>query len=390
MSARRRGVVVVTTAGDGSMAFYGRQLAARLPVDELATDVNLRSSDRFGTPALSRAGARALAHDVAFARTLRALEAVPHLTHHHTLRHALARRGPYVVTVHDLIRFTDATGATTNIAPLNLRDRVGVGLDAEAARHAAAVIVPSRVVGDEVVGRLGVPAEDVAVVPMGVDHDRFRPAPGPRPLAEPYVLFVGSEHPRKELPTLLRAFARLKGAPGVPAGLRLAKVGEAGDPEAPFAVAARRAIGELGLAGDVVFTGRVADDELPRWYAHAECLAFASRAEGFGLPVLEAMACDCPVIASTAGALPEVVGDAGLLVPAGDPEALARALGAVLTDPVIRLGLVVAGRERARAFSWARTARETLAVYDAVLAGRCAADAVSPSGVPVATPSSAR
>jgi glycosyltransferase involved in cell wall biosynthesis len=372
------------------MAFYGRQLAARLPVGELRTDVNLRSADRFGTPPLSRAAARALVHDVGFARRLRALEAVPHLTHHHTLRYALARRGPYVVTVHDLIRFTDATGATTNIAPLNARDRVGVALDAEAARHAAGVIAPSRSTARALVAQLGVAAQDVAVVPLGVDPARFRPDAGPRPLAAPYVLFVGSEHPRKELPTLLRAFARLRGRRGVPAGLRLAKVGDAGDPEAPFAVAARRTVRELGLEDDVVFAGRVPDDELPRWYAHAECLAFASRAEGFGLPAVEAMACGCPVVGSTEAALPEVVGDAGLLVPAGDADALARAIGEVLGDPVTRLGLVVAGRERARELTWERTARETLAVYDAVLAGTCAADAVNPDGALAASASSAR
>jgi glycosyltransferase involved in cell wall biosynthesis len=172
--------------------------------------------------------------------------------------------------------------------------------------------------------------------------------------------------------------------------LKLVKVGDPGDDEAPFGAAARAVLDETGRHDDVVFTGRVPDEELPRWYAHAECLAFASRAEGFGLPAVEAMACGCPVVASTEGSLPEVVGDAGLLVPAGDPAALARALAEVLTDPVARLGLVVAGRDRARGFSWERTARETLAVYDAVLAGRPAAEAVSPAGARAASAWSAR
>ncbi len=375
---RRRGVVVVTAAGTGSMAFYGRELAARLPVASLATDVNLLSADRFGTPTVGVAAARMLAEDVRFVRRLRRVGAIPHLTHHHTLRYGLLLDGPFIASVHDLIRFSDASGRTTHIAPLNARDRAGVRLDAAAATRAAAVLTPSATVARDVVAQLGVPAEDVAVVPLGVDHARFRPVGGPRPLAAPYVLFVGSEHPRKEVPTLLRAFALLK-ASGRFGALKLVKVGDAGDDEAPFAAEARRVLRETGLEGEVVFTGRVSDEELPRWYAHAEALAFASRAEGFGLPAVEAMACGCPVVASTEGSLPEVVGDAGLLVPAGEPGALATALEELLTDPATRLELSVRGRARARELSWERTARETLAVYDAVLAGRPAASAVSPA-----------
>ncbi len=387
-SVRRRAVVVVTAAGNGSMAFYGRELAARLPVPSLATDVNLRSADRFGTPPLSVAAARMLRQDARFVRRLRGLGAVPHLTHHHTLRYGMALDGPFIASVHDLIRFSDASGATTHIAPLNARDRLGVRLDAAAARRAAAVLTPTATVRRDVVARLGVPAEDVAVVPLGVDHARFRPVGGARPLAAPYVLFVGSEHPRKEVPTLLRAFAALKASPRL-RELKLVKVGDPGDDEAPFGAAARAVLDETGRHDDVVFTGRVPDEELPRWYAHAECLAFASRAEGFGLPAVEAMACGCPVVASTAGSLPEVVGDAGLLGPAGEPGALASALEEVLTDPATRLELTVRGRDRARAFSWERTARETLAVYDAVLSGRPAADAFSP-GARAASASNAR
>jgi glycosyltransferase involved in cell wall biosynthesis len=244
------------------MAFYGRELAARLPVASLATDVNLRSADRFGTPAVSVAAARMLAEDARFVRRLRRIGAIPHLTHHHTLRYGLLLDGPFIASVHDLIRFSDASGRTTHIAPLNARDRAGVRLDAVAATRAAAVLTPSATVARDVVAQLGVPAQDVAVVPLGVDHARFRPVGGPRPLAAPYVLFVGSEHPRKEVPTLLRAFALLK-ASGRFGALKLVKVGDPGDDEAPFAVEARRVLRETGLEGEVVFTGRVSDEELP-------------------------------------------------------------------------------------------------------------------------------
>jgi glycosyltransferase involved in cell wall biosynthesis len=360
-------VAVVVAAGHGSMAQYGRELAARLPLERVDTDVNLRSADRFGIPSLGREAARALGADAAFARRLRALGAVPHLTHHHTLRHAHALGGrPFVATVHDLIRWRDARGETVSIAPLNARDRAGVRLDVAAARRAAAVVVPSAHTGEDVIRALGVPEERVHVVPHGVDHTRFRPDPGPRPLAAPYVLNVGSEHPRKDVVTLLHAFAALRRDPAL-RDLRLVRVGDPGDPEAPFAAPVRAAERELGLTGDVVHAGRVPDEELARWYAHAEVLAFPSRAEGFGLPALEAMACGCPVVASTAGSLPEVLGGAAVHAPPGDAPALARALGEVLRDPLTRLDLASRGRERAAGFSWERAARETLAAHAAAL-----------------------
>jgi glycosyltransferase involved in cell wall biosynthesis len=167
---------------------------------------------------------------------------------------------------------------------------------------------------------------------------------------------MGNTKPHKDLPTLCGAFAVL--APARP-DLRLLLVG-AGSP----------AYLDAALAGvppevraRVAFTGRVSDAELRALYAGASVFAFASRHEGFGLPPLEAMALGAPLVCSNAASLPEVVGDAALLFPAGDAESLARALARVLDDPALRERLSLAGPERAAQFTWERTAVATVAVY---------------------------
>ena len=122
----------------------------------------------------------------------------------------------------------------------------------------------------------------------------------------------------------------------------------------------REAVERLGLSERVEWTGHVERDELAALYRGAACLVFPSRYEGFGLPVVEAMASGTPVVATTAGAIPEVAGDAAVLVEPGDPVALAGGIERALAD---RERLVAAGLERARRYSWAETARQTLEVY---------------------------
>ena len=119
----------------------------------------------------------------------------------------------------------------------------------------------------------------------------------------------------------------------------------------------------LGIAPRVRFTGGVADDDLPAVYSGATAFVLPSIYEGFGLPTLEAMACQTPVIASTGGSLPEIVGDAALLVDPFDVAALAAAMGRIWREPALRQEMVERGRARARQFSWRRAAEETLDVY---------------------------
>jgi alpha-1,3-rhamnosyl/mannosyltransferase len=179
------------------------------------------------------------------------------------------------------------------------------------------------------------------------------------PAGAPYLLSMGNTKPHKDLPTLLRAFARV--APAWP-DLRLLLVG------ADVAGFVASVLDGDEAAGRVRFTGRVGDDVLRALYRHAAVFVFPSRYEGFGLPPLEAMAFGTPVVCSDAASLPEVVGDAALLFPAGDIGALSDALSLVLGDASVRERLSHAGPKRAARFTWERTAAGTVAVYREALA----------------------
>ncbi len=349
------------------MDVYGRRLADELGAARVLVDKSGTTADLFGTGWDDPAAWRALVRDAAVVRGLRRAMGLPHLTHHHTARWGPLLGRPYVVTAHDLIRWRDARRLTVSIAPLTARDRAGVRADAWAITRAAHVITPSQATAADLVAALGVAPERITVVAHGLDHDRFRPVDR-RLLADPYVLFVGSEHPRKNLPALLRAFAAVA-RDGRHGGLRLVKVGAPGNDEADFGAPARRLVAELEIEDRVVFAGAVPEADLPAWYAGAVCTVLPSRAEGFGLPVLEAMACGSPVIASTAGSLPEVAGGAALLVDPGDLGGLAAALRELAAEGSLRADLRDRGLARAARFTWPRAAAQTAAVYDRVLSG---------------------
>jgi glycosyltransferase involved in cell wall biosynthesis len=220
---------------------------------------------------------------------------------------------------------------------------------ARALRLAAAVVVPSAHTRDRL--RARVPGlGEIHVTPWGVSP-RF--APGPSAAASPYLLAVGTLQPRKNLEAALSAFERLH-ADGLEH--RLVVVGARGWHDAALLARLR----DSPAAAQIELAGRVDDDALVDLYRGADCLVFPSRAEGFGFPPLEAMACGTPVVASTAGSLPEVLDDAAPLVAPDDVAGLAAAVARVLADPE-------PWRERGRAcaarYTWARCAAETVAVY---------------------------
>lgn len=216
-----------------------------------------------------------------------------------------------------------------------------------------------------------VPATKISVIFPGVDiaYHPIRDASAlsdfrrRRNLPEKLILFVGTLEPRKNLLTLLKAYAKFKHQ--TKAEHKLVLAGSPGWLYQPiFAV-----VEELGLRDDVLFPGFIPEDELPLWYNVADVFVYPSLYEGFGLPPLEAMACGTPVIVSNTSSLPEVVGDAALLVDPYSPDAWAAALSKVCDNGHLRDDLATRGPERARTFSWARMARETVQVYQAVLAG---------------------
>ncbi len=216
--------------------------------------------------------------------------------------------------------------------------------------------------------------ERVHVTPLAADRAVFRPCTDETRLAAvraryglpadaPYVLTVATLAPHKNLPTLLRAFAELVRAERL-GDLHLVLVGARGW----GADSVTAEVGRLDeLRGRVIFTGYVDDADLAPLYSGALAFAYPSLYEGFGLPPLEAMQCGTPVIASNTSSLPEVVGDAGLLVDPRDPDALAQAILDVYSDGALRADLSRRALARAQEFSWARYARETVGAYRAAI-----------------------
>jgi glycosyltransferase involved in cell wall biosynthesis len=219
-------------------------------------------------------------------------------------------------------------------------------------RRSDRVLVVSERTKRDLVERYGVSKQKIVVTPNGVDPI-FRPN-GSAPDAPPYALFVGGIQPRKDPLTAIEALALVDG------DLRLVLVGA----EKRGGQDLREALRRLRLEKRVELTGHVEPEQLAGLYRGAACLVFPSRYEGFGLPVLEAMASGTPVVAAAAGAVPEVAGDAAILVEPGDPAALAAGIERALAE---RERWVAAGLERAALFSWTETARRTLAVYRELL-----------------------
>ncbi len=273
------------------------------------------------------------------------------------------RRMRAVLTVHDL-------------APLRWPQhylrlphaRAGHAWQYALARRADAIIAPSHDTRADVIGRLGIPPDRVHVVPEAVD-ERFAPPPRDVAIAvvrqrfavpSRYVLYVGQFDPRKNMDGLLAAFTR---AAERDADLRLVIAGELGK----LASFLRAALDRGPVARDrVVLTGHVDDATLAALYAGAECLLHAALLEGFGLTPLESLAAGTPVVAYAAGAVLEVVGDAGVLVDPARPDSLGDALVALLDDEGRLATLRARSKERAAHFSWDRAADATLALYRAL------------------------
>jgi glycosyltransferase involved in cell wall biosynthesis len=232
------------------------------------------------------------------------------------------------------------------------------------AQRADRIVAVSENTKRDVVRLLGVPANRVAVVQHGIEP-HFRPAADPVALSawrarvglpERFVLFFGTIEPRKNLDTLLEAFALLR-RDGLPH--RLVVAGAKGWHWEPVFAAVER----LGIGDCVVFPGYVPYEDQPLWYNAADLFVYPSLYEGFGFPPLEAMACGTPVVASSTSALPEVVGEAGLLVDPRDARALAEAMRDVLLNAQTREEMRARGLARAATFTWAEAARQTSAVY---------------------------
>jgi glycosyltransferase involved in cell wall biosynthesis len=273
---------------------------------------------------------------------------------------------PTVVTIHDCIhlRFPQylPNGAAYVYAKWMMRS---------AATRARRVLTVSQASKDDILSYLHVPASKVDVIYNALDERLATP-----PTAEdiervrdrfllnaPFVLYAGNIKPHKNLDRLIEAFARLRES--VPGDLKLLIIGD----EISKYPNLRRLVHRFQLHQHVRFLGFVPDATLAALYRMAAVFVFPSLYEGFGLPPLEAMAGGAPVVTSNVSSLPEVVGDAALLIDPRDPGAIAAAMARVLTDSALRADLIRRGYERVRAFSWARSVARVKQVYTEVAGG---------------------
>lgn len=265
-----------------------------------------------------------------------------------------ARNALRVVTVHDVL-WHDFPEFFT------LQERMYFRFIDVSVKHADLVMTVSEYSKQRIVGLLGRNEERIAVVPNGVDV-HFRPVSSNERkayvrmrygLPDRFVLYVGRINMRKNLPTLFQAVATL------PSEWKLVCVGARDWKQDALA----RILRDLKMTDRVVFPGFVDDADLPAVYSSATIFAYVPYAEGFGLPPLEAMACGVPVLASNTTSLPEVVGDAGILVEPRDVRSVSDALHLLVEDETLRADLSKRGLERAALFTWEQAARRVLQLW---------------------------
>ncbi len=279
---------------------------------------------------------------------------------------------PTVLTVHDLSFVRDPDSADERLRAYLNR------VVPRSVRRATHVLADSQATRQDLVELWDTPAEKVTVIHCGVES-RFRPVTDSAELAAvraryrlspgPYILAVSTLQPRKNYQRLVQAFAVV--AARHP-DLSLVIAGGRGWKYETILAEPKR----LGVEERVRFPGFVADDDLPALLSAAELFAYPSLYEGFGIPILEAMACGTPVLASNRSSLPEVTGDAGLEVDPLDTSALAIGMERLLTDQALRSDLIARGRERAARFTWAEAARRLLTVYNRLLAASSSRGAI--------------
>jgi glycosyltransferase involved in cell wall biosynthesis len=332
--------VLICTTEHSGIDRYSQELAKLLPV----------TSVRTGRYKLELDGYWLVSY-------LRNLNDTVHYTNQHFGRISMCADLPFIVTVHDLERICFPFSKQEPVEEDSLK------CDASAIRKAEAIIAVSENTKKDLVKYLGIPEDKITVIYNGVNHSAFKPTYLPAYPA-PYILYVGSERPRKNIGRLLEAFSELKKIPEF-AELKLIKCGGPGRSDA-FRQVTLQKIKELGLGSEVIFVDQISDDLLSAYYTSAKALIYPSLYEGFGLPVLEAMACDCPVITSNVSSLPEIAGDSAMLINPHDVHDIYAAINRLLTDSVFKNDLIAKGKQHCLSFSWEKTANQTMTVYQQV------------------------
>jgi len=330
-------VLIVTTEESG-LDKYSQEIAKRL-------DVKKVESRRY----------LSLIEAYRLSRIVQGLNDIVHLPNQDFARYALFLKKPFIVTVHDLVR------SCFGFAKETITERILLKLDRRYIKRASHIIAVSQNTRNDLIRYLKIPDDRISVVYNGVDHSIFKPY-SIKLYNRPYILYVGSERPRKNLGRLFEAFTKLKAE--FP-GLKLVKAGPPGRYKR-FRKDTMRKSDRLGISRDIILADYTSELDLAHYYSSAALLAYPSLYEGFGLPPLEAMACGCPVVTSNVSSLPEVVGEAGIMVDPYDTDSLAQAMRRVLTDDKLREDMIRKGLEQAKRFSWEKAAKQTVEVYEKV------------------------
>ncbi len=342
-------VAIVVGTSRMAVDLYSRQIAERIPVRQ----ITISSTIHWPSPSIKES--------IHLIKLLRGDWSLLHLPNQFQSRYGNFINSPFIVTIHDLIRHHNVSSTYVS----SPKEKLFVELDKRGFKKAKHIIAISNSTKNDIVKFLGIPAEKISVVYQGVDHQIYYPRKRDEQSNE-YILFVGSDDPRKNFITLLEAFSIVKKDSRFKS-LKVVQTGFSRDGTARNATL--EAIDRLHLTDDIIFPDFWGEDELAKYYSNAVCFVLPSLYEGFGLPPLEAMACGCPVITSNVSSLPEVVGDAGILVDPEDPNRLAEEIVRVLTDNELKNSMIEKGLSRAKEFTWQKTAEETLQVYNKVLNG---------------------
>jgi glycosyltransferase involved in cell wall biosynthesis len=283
-----------------------------------------------------------------------------------TVYHGASNALPKLKTIKSVLTTHHYMPVGHPLFPRHLNARTRFYFDAAEAAITAAtrVVASSEATRRDIVEKLGVPPKNVFVAHLGGPHPVYRRidvAVVPSRLAEKlpgrFILFPGPLNERKNLPAFLEAFARVKERLGD------RRIAITSSPSTEFSRGIAPLVETLGLGERVAFLGEVSDEEMALLYNRAECLAYPSLFEGFGIPLLEAMACGCPVMASNVTSIPEIAGGAALLFDPADVSAMAAALVRITSDEALRSHLIAKGLVRVKAFSWRRTAEKLLEIY---------------------------
>jgi glycosyltransferase involved in cell wall biosynthesis len=272
---------------------------------------------------------------------------------------------PTVVTIHDLIPMLLPEYRGGVLA------RAYMALVAASARGAQAIITDSRASAEDIYKQLSIPADQIYPIPLAAGRE-YSPQPNlildlairkKYNLPTEFVLYLGGYDSRKNVHTLVKAFTYVKTGYDIP----LVLAGRLPAQRSPRFIDIQQAIDSMNMRDTVQIIGEVDEADKPSIYRLARTFVFPSRYEGFGLPVLEAMACGKPVVTSDRSSLPEIVGDAGFTVDPDDARHMAGSILATLNDEPLAKELSQRAIQRAAEFSWERTAAETMAVYGKVL-----------------------